>query len=30
MNLEKGFELDAIWSEFNSVFGGFIKKKIEK
>ena len=27
MNLEKGFELDAIWSEFNSVFRTSIKRK---
>ena len=27
MNLERGFELDAIWSEFNSVFIGYIKRK---
>ena len=30
MNLEKGFELDAIWSEFNSVFRNSIKEKVEK
>ena len=30
MNLEKGFKLDAIWSEFNSVFRTSIKEKVEK
>jgi len=30
MNLEKGFELDAIWSEFNSVFRNSIKEKVDK
>ena len=30
MNLEKGFELDAFWSEFNSVFRTSIKEKAER
>ena len=30
MNLEKGFKLDALWSEFNSVFRTSIKEKVEK
>jgi hypothetical protein len=28
MNLEKGFDLDPIWSEFNPVFRDIIQKKI--
>ena len=28
MNLEKGFELDPIWSEFNPVFRDLVQKKI--
>ena len=28
MNLEKGFDLDPIWSEFNPVFRDSIQKKI--
>ena len=30
MNLEKGFELDPIWSEFNAEFRGLMRKKFEK
>ena len=30
MNLEKGFELDPIWSEFNAEFRGLLRKKFEK
>ena len=28
MNLEKGFDLDPIWSEFNPVFRDVVRKKI--
>ena len=28
MNLEKGFDLDPIWSEFNPIFRDVIRKKI--
>ena len=27
MNLEKGFELDRIWSEFNPIFRDLVQKK---
>ena len=30
MNLEKGFELDPIWSEFNAEFRDLMRKKMEK
>ena len=30
MNLEKGFELDPIWSEFNAEFRGLMRRKFEK
>ena len=30
MNLEKGFELDPIWNEFNSIFRSYIREKLER
>ena len=30
MNLEKGFELDPIWNEFNSIFRSYIREKVER
>ena len=30
LNLEKGYELDAIWSEFNGVLRQSIAKKVGK
>ena len=30
MNLEKGFEFDAIWNEFNSIFRSYIREKVDR
>ena len=30
MNLEKGFKLNPIWSEFNSIFRSYIREKVER
>jgi hypothetical protein len=30
MNLDKGFELDPIWNEFNSIFRNYIREKVER
>ena len=30
INLEKGFEVDPIWSEFDAEFRGLMRQKLEK